>query len=104
MSLEEVEDLCVTRFALSTTRGIIMTGLRQVVKRITDSGISCDVWLNGSFLTEKIDPADVDLVALVPAQFYDAGTSDQRATLEWLTSNDPKKLHRCDSHAEPMYP
>jgi len=78
-----------------------MTGLRQVVARITESGISCVLWIDGSFLTEKIDPGDVDLVALVPSRFYDNGTDEQRAVAEWLSGshNQPKKLHRCDDSA-----
>jgi hypothetical protein len=68
--------------------------------------MSCDIWLNGSFLTEKIDPADVDLVALIPARFYDNGTDAQRALIDWLTSteNQPRTQFHCDTHAEPIYP
>jgi hypothetical protein len=106
LSLADLEALCVDRFPLSATRRKIMTGLRQVVARITGSGISCALWIDGSFLTEKIDPLDVDLVALIPSRFYDNGTDEQRAVAEWLSGSDnqPKKLHHCDTHAEPMYP
>ena len=106
MSLDELEGLCVSAFPLSTTRNAIMDGLREVVATMTGTGISCALWINGSFLTEKIDPADVDLVALIPAHFWDAGTDQQRALIDWLTSREalPKKLHRCDTHAEPIYP
>jgi hypothetical protein len=106
MSLGELDDLCVSRFSLSATRRGIMAGLRHVVGRITGSGISCDLWVNGSFLTEKIDPSDIDLVAFIPAHFYDNGTDEQLAVIEWLTDreNQPRKQHRCDTHAEPVYP
>ena len=83
-----------------------MAGLREVATRITRTGISCSVWVDGSFLTEKIDPWDVDLVAFIPARFYDDGAPEQLAVVDWLTSrdNEPRKLYRCDTHAEPMYP
>jgi hypothetical protein len=82
-----------------------MQGLREVLGRIVGVGIPFEVWVNGSFLTEHIDPRDVDLVLWYPARFYDSGTTEQQAAIDWLTSNDnePMKLHRCDTHAEPIY-
>jgi hypothetical protein len=35
MSLADMEDLCVVRFPLSTTRADIMAGLELIVKQIT---------------------------------------------------------------------
>jgi hypothetical protein len=106
LSIADLEALCVDRFPLSATRKGIMAGLREVVVRITGAGISCVLWVDGSFLTKKIDPSDVDLVAFVPARFYDEGTEAQQGVIEWLTSKEnlPKKQFRCDTHAEPMYP
>lgn len=107
VSLTELEELCVTRFPLSRTRSKIFEGFRHVIDRIAACGMSYDLWLNGSFLTEKIDPADVDLVAWIPSHFYDDGTAQQRgAIIDWLTSpdNEPRTQHHCDTHAEPIYP
>jgi len=96
----------VTRFPRSDTRKKVMDGLRQVVSLIVKSGISCTMWTNGSFLTQEINPRDVDLVFLYPSHFADHGTPEQQALLEWLTSrvNEPKKLYLCDTHAEPIFP
>ena len=106
MSLAELENLCVTPFPLSSTRKGIMAGLHTVVSRIAEAGIRCDIWVDGSFLTQKIDPVDVDIIALIPAEFYDAGTDQQRDVIEWLTSGEnlPRREFRCDTHAEPIYP
>jgi hypothetical protein len=106
MSLDHLEELCVMPFTLSTTRKPIMAGLREVLARITGAGISCTVWLNGSFLTERIDPGDVDLVVLYPPRFYDKGTDAQREVIDWLVGRDnlPKTQFHCDTHAEPIYP
>jgi len=106
MSLVELEELCVTRFPLSQTRASIFAGLQQVIAKIVETGISCTLWLNGSFLTDSIDPQDIDLVALIPAHFCDDGTDEQRNVFDWLTStkNQPKQLYLCDTHAEPIYP
>lgn len=98
--------MCVLRFPLSTTRREIMTGFRAVVERIVRCGIEGELWVNGSFLTEKIDPADIDLCAMIPSRFYDFGTEDQRIVIDWLISseNEPKRRFHCDTNADLVYP
>jgi hypothetical protein len=59
MSLTDLEELCVRRFPQSRTGEEIVNGLRSVIQRAVQTGIDGEVWINGSFLTEKIDPADV---------------------------------------------
>ena len=56
-----------------------------------------EVWINGSFLTEKMNPEDVDLVLLITAEFYENGTEEQRKTVDWLNSN-LKDLYSCHSY------
>jgi hypothetical protein len=104
-SVAEIEELCVSRFPLSVTRKEIMVGLHTILKRIAAVGITGEIWLNGSFVTEKIDPSDCDFVAMIPAEFHDAGTVAQRAMIEWLISkeNEPKKLFKCDAYVHLKY-
>jgi hypothetical protein len=106
MSLAAIEELCVIRFPLSMTRPAIMSGFRQTVKRIVDCGIGGELWINGSFLTKKIDPADIDFCAMIPCRYYDSGTPAQRDVVDWLQSrqNEPKTLYLCDTNAELVYP
>ena len=102
----EVEELCVARFPLSVTRKGIMAGLHTILKKIVAVGITGEIWLDGSFVTEKIDPSDSDFVAMIPAEFHDAGTEEQRAVIEWLISkeNEPKKSFKCDAYVHLKYP
>lgn len=109
MSLEGLRALCVTSFPLSTTRSRIMAGLEAIVAKLESEGIVGELWIDGSFLTHKMDPADADLVLRVEAEVYDNGTDEQRETIDWLGSN-LSSSHRCDSyvflvwpHAHPNY-
>jgi hypothetical protein len=105
MSLGNIEELCVNRFPLSSTRKEIMAGLKATLEKIAASGIAGDVWLNGSFVTEKIDPTDSDVVLMIPATFYESGTDAQKHIIDWLTSRDeePKKLFKCDAYVHLQY-
>ena len=78
MTLIEVRQLCVDNFPNSETREPVMNGLEYVVYRLTEAGICGDLWVDGSFLTEKIDPNDVDLLLHIKPDFYDVATHEQK--------------------------
>lgn len=103
VSLEDLEEICVRRFTGSTTRNQLMTGLRYVVERLMGCGITADIWINGSFLTEKQNPNDVDMVLRIPIQIIDNGTHEQRELVDWVGSN-LKRDHYCDSYVYVVYP
>ena len=97
MTIAELRRLCVDGFPLSTTRPAIMTGLETVVERLHTNSVEGEIWVDGSFVTEKINPEDVDLVLRLEAYFYEKATQNQRETIAWLSSNLKNSLH-CDSY------
>lgn len=102
-SLADLRHLCVDPFPHSATRPSIMTGLESVVARVSSTGICADIWVNGSFLTQKENPNDSDIVLKVDATLIDNGTNEQKATLNWVGSN-LKNDHLCDSYIMPIFP
>ena len=106
LSVIEVRTLCVTNFLDSTVRSDLMAGYEAIHDRALSLGITGEVWIDGSFLTQKIDPDDVDFVFLIDAAFYDSGTRDQYEFIEWLISNenDPKKAFFCHTDVVLVYP
>jgi hypothetical protein len=103
MTVADVQGLCVTAFPLSQTRQVIFAGLQSVITELTISGVRGEMWVDGSFLTQKIDPEDVDLVAKVPSTFYDTCTAQQRAKIDWINGN-LKVSHFCDSYLWVEFP
>jgi hypothetical protein len=97
INLSDLRQLCVNHFPLSKTRSHIMAGLEKIIKKLKINGIKGEVWINGSFVTEKINPEDVDLVLRVSADFYDNATQKQRDTVDWLSSN-LKNTYFCDTY------
>jgi hypothetical protein len=70
-----------------------MDGLAQFVQRLVDGSVPGDLWVDGSFLTEKIDPKDVDVVVAIDGDsVYDHGTPEQRATIDWVIANQNATL------------
>jgi hypothetical protein len=102
-SMAELRELCVDRFPLSNTRDMIMQGLEQIVDTLRSHNIVGDLWVNGSFLTEKINPNDVDVVLFVDGGFVENATPQQRETIAWLSS-DLRGSHGCDSYIGIRWP
>lgn len=81
-----------------------MNGLGSVLHRLVAADISGAVWVNGSFLTKKEDPNDVDLLLCLDSTFYAGASAEQRAAIEWLLSDEPRQTHSCDSYYWVDYP
>lgn len=98
MNMEALERLCVHRFPASITRPTILANLRLVLEHMQRNGMRGKVWIDGSFLTEKLNPDDVDLVFVVSAAEYQAMTDNQQAYLEWFTNTNLYDRHKCDNY------
>ena len=65
-----------------------------------------ELWVDGSFLTEKIDPPDTDVVLLLPGRIAQNATPEQIAVLNWWVDaqQEPKRHVQCDTYAFVRYP
>jgi len=102
-TVTELRQMCVDGFPLSTTRAGIMAGFESVVDRLVKSWVVGDLWVDGSFLTEKIDPKDVDVVLRIGAGLYNTGLPEQRDAVNWIIANQKATLKR-DTYALMEYP
>ncbi len=80
-----------------------MEGLEVIIARIEDVRIAVEIWIDGSFLTEKLNPNDSDIVLRVPVAAYESGADEQRATIHWIGQN-LRNAHLCDSYFFFVYP
>ena len=104
MSLDDLKILTVDGFSLSSTRSQIMSNLRTLLARLSDENVIGEAWVNGSFLTEKVDPEDVDVVFRFPASEYDDGSRTKRSAINWSVERDRHPDLRCDAYPLPEYP
>lgn len=113
----ELQTMCVDGMPLSPNRAALIAGLRRIVDRLCAEGITGDLWIDGSFLTEKLEPGDIDLVLALAPDSYMGGTPNQRQLIEWLGSDNAavraqtKQDHHCDTYiffevapGHPLYP
>lgn len=74
-----------------------MNGLERIVGALNDAQVEGELWLDGSYFTEKIEPEDVDIVLRIRGEFYDEATPDQQAVIDLVSANLKNSL-LCDSY------
>jgi Family of unknown function (DUF6932) len=94
-TIDELQKLCVDGFPASTTRADIMRGMRELINKLTAAGIVGELWVDGSFLTAKVDPEDADLIMRVDSGFQESCTIEQLAVIDWVAGDlhDELKCH-----------
>lgn len=104
MTLADVRNMCVSAFSPSTTREEIMDGLETLVTALANVRVPAEVWIDGSFLTQKTNPEDVDLALCMRGEAYDYCTDEQRNTVDVVSQVDLKPPLHCDSYVFFEYP
>jgi hypothetical protein len=102
-TIEDLRKLCVDAFPLSKKRPDIMDNLETVLSELTKHKIEGEVWIDGSFTTEKIEPEDSDILVYVSGEFLDNATPEQHNLIATISSN-LKAKYMCDSYVLPYYP
>lgn len=96
MGVDDLKALVVDKFPSSQRRGMLWNNFLKIANQLAALAIPCKIWIDGSFLTEKIDPDDVDFVVDLPVHIADSPNPAQRAFLNQLGSRafcKAEKLH-----------
>jgi len=104
MTEDQLSTLCVDRFPLSASRGLVMAGLSTVLARLKQVGLNAEVWIDGSFLTEKIDPEDVDIAIRLSGTDWEGATEQISEVVDWAVSDDVCRSHRVDGYVWADWP
>jgi hypothetical protein len=76
-----------------------MDGFLKIVAMLESEHIPCDLLVDGSFLTEEIEPDDVDFAVIVTPEFYETCAPQQRQLLDWIGDDQTiKNTHLCDCY------
>lgn len=97
ISPPKLRELTVAGFPLSQSRGNLWKSFEFILKVLIDTAIPCDVWVDGSFLTKKMDPGDIDLIVDIPIEFVDTATPDQLSLIQNLSDQLYKKSDKLHS-------
>jgi hypothetical protein len=93
-----LEGLCLHPFPGSASRPQLVSGLSALLAELRSFGLTGELWIDGSFLTEKLDPADVDLVWKPDPNCVAAYVANQGRIDQLFSGGGAKALHRCDAY------
>ncbi len=105
LTVDSLEEHFVTGFPTSTTRPNIIEGYKRHNFAVNALGISGEQFLDGSFVSTKNDPGDIDLV-----QFSDSDSVDELSALDKIifgslfAGQATKATHLCDAYFCPTVP
>jgi hypothetical protein len=99
IAIHELHVLCVQNFPLSKTRSEILRGFQRIIDDLARLEIRADIVVDGSFLTQEIDPDDIDFAVVVSPEFYESCSSEQLKYLEWIRDDrSMQTTHLCDPY------
>jgi hypothetical protein len=87
-TLETLEKLTVQRFGGTTPRRNLFYKLEGLVQEFLMARVPCEFWIDGSFLTEKPEPGDIDIAIKVMDDVMETITEEQRFFLEGVSGKD----------------
>lgn len=98
-SAAEVEQRFVHPFPDSLTRAGLYAGWRRRREVLGDLLNVESEWVNGSFVTAKRDPSDIDVVTLILQDVYEAlPLQDRREVADLVMGDRPRREFGCDSY------
>ncbi|MBK1650507.1 hypothetical protein CKO36_18545 [Rhabdochromatium marinum] len=74
----------LSKFPGTTTREALIAGLKQYLQALRQYGIAFEIWLDGSFATDKQDPGDIDLVVFASSSDVNAMPAPYQVSLKRL--------------------
>ncbi|NIA71115.1 hypothetical protein HBA54_21175 [Pelagibius litoralis] len=97
MDLASLKTLVVDGFPKSARRLPLWNNFVTIaVDTLSSLKLPCEIWVDGSYLTQKIDPDDIDFVVDFPISVTSNISVPQKQFIEQLAANDfhnPHKLH-----------
>ncbi|WP_254510927.1 DUF6932 family protein [Anatilimnocola floriformis] len=84
--LGQIRLRCVTaeQFRNSTVRDKWMNRLEMIAERMTLANVNGELWVDGSFVTTKLNPRDLDVCFYVKAELLEQGNKIQREAVKWF--------------------
>lgn len=86
-SEEMLENHFLSGFPGSATREKLIQGLQKYIKDLKSLKLPFELWIDGSFVTNKMNPNDIDLVVLIPEQVCNKLSLPEKKNLQLLLNN-----------------
>lgn len=102
-SLDDIKKICVCSFCNNSRRMLIYNKFCEFLSKLEQFNIQIEVWIDGSFVTKKEEPDDIDVVLFAKESDVNMLSVDKRI---WLVSaleekENCKTLYLTDAYFVP---
>jgi hypothetical protein len=97
MDLASLKALVVGGFPKSARREPLWNNFLAIIDKLVALKLPCEIWVDGSFLTEKIEPDDVDFIVDIELSLVLKADPAQYSFLERLAKQDFCQSHKLHS-------
>jgi hypothetical protein len=104
MTLKSLRELCADRFPLSACRRTLMDGFERLVNLFITKRVPGRFWVDGSFLTEDIEPNDVDIVLALHLSEYESCEPEPKLFIDSLGAVNLKPQFGCHAFVWILFP
>lgn len=103
VSTADLNNHFLSAFAQSSTRRGLIDGLQLFIGELRQIPVTFEMWLDGSFVTEKLDPNDIDLVVFADPFALNTLDSQNQSKLTGLFDRQTSRsIFGCDVLFSPL--
>ncbi len=103
ISIDSMDDIFVHPFANNKRRKYLTERFRAFLDKFAELGLYAEIWIDGSFSTQKPEPGDIDVVFFLDAEQINNLEPDKRNLIAELFNNaDSKIRYQCDVYLVPI--
>lgn len=107
VKLEAIREECVEEFSDGgqgnpDVRRHIMDRFEQYLSELAELNAELEVWVDGSFVTEKPKPNDVDVVIFADLDDLDNLSDEQQKKVRQLIQGDTRQRYETDAFLAPV--
>lgn len=103
MNREQLRELCAKQ-GDDPHRLTLFIALNALFQELRKLGVICEAWIDGSFVTEKAVPSDVDVSLMIDSVAFDALTQDAKNFINDLAFSESKYLKLVDAYVCIVHP
>jgi hypothetical protein len=97
----EIDAIFSSPFVHSSRRLQLVESLKRFLQFVRGIGVSCDIWIDGSFSTDKLEPDDIDIVVFIFPGQINSLSADRYKDLSLLNDRALMKAqYSCDVYVE----
>lgn len=98
LTMSEMRVLCVDAFPASLTRPALMANLDELVSLLLKANVPGKIWIDGSFVTGKPNPDDVDFLLEMSEAERLAMDPEANRVFEWFAQSKLQPSHKLDNY------